>query len=202
MEFKLTLDSKVREWLTREYASEQTILEYGTGGSTLLGLTSNEMNNVIAADTDRVWLENLSREVSHRGLMDRFFPVYQDIGPTQEWGYPDFAAQPYTSRRGAGFVACAVKPWQTARQLSLEPDFVLIDGRFREASFLVSAAFTQKPIKVLFDDYAARPYYGLIESISKPIEILDKAALFHIEPGLVSVRCFLDRFVQLLVDER
>ena len=62
-----------------------------------------------------------------------------------------------------------------------KPDFVLIDGRFRVASFLTSIKFCDDGCKIIFDDYANRPHYHVVEEIIKPIKIFGNQALFEIK---------------------
>ena len=53
--FSLTLDAETKEWLGEYYSSgKKVILEYGTGGSTVLALESNDETTVYACETDSV----------------------------------------------------------------------------------------------------------------------------------------------------
>ena len=85
--FNLTLDKATGSWLRNYYKSEKRlILEYGTGGSTVLALESNIENVVYACETDSAWLAKLMLYASERRLQSRLFPVHLDIGQTGDWG--------------------------------------------------------------------------------------------------------------------
>lgn len=64
---------------------------------------------------------------------------------------------------------------------SLISSFVLIDGRFRVASFLTSIKFCDDGCKIIFDDYANRTHYHVVEEIIKPIKIFGNQALFEVK---------------------
>ena len=71
----------------------------------------------------------------------------------------------------------------------VSPDLVLIDGRFRVASFLVSALLAQEGCTILFDDYFDRPNYHVVEKYLKPVRKAGRMAEFSVPaakpPGLV-----------------
>ena len=95
----------------------------------------------------------------------RFHPLHCDVGPTKQWGYPDFTKADFTHDRGTQFLLAAWKPWSILRAQKINPDFVLIDGRWRVPSFLAAVVNCQAPLKVLFDDYLERKHYHVVESI-------------------------------------
>jgi hypothetical protein len=199
--FALTLPEKVAAYLSELYASRSVILEYGTGGSTFLALEANDQNMVFACETDSTWLNRLCTEVSLRGLGGRFYPIYQDIGATKEWGKPDFEKEPYSDARGALMVKAPGLPWPIMNKLGVSPDTILIDGRFRVACFLACWANIQKPTTLVFDDYAERSGYHIVEKLVKPVELIDRAAIFKLTPqsGGVDIRSFLNTFTPALV---
>ena len=60
-----------------------------------------------------------------------------------------------------------------------KPDPILIDGRFRIATFL--NAFIHCPgATVIFDDYTDRPQYKVVESILSPKKFVGRIATFKI----------------------
>ena len=200
--FALTLPEKVAAFLSELYAKKSVILEYGTGGSTFLALEANDQNMVFGCETDSKWLNRLCMEVSMRGLGGRFYPVYQDIGTTKEWGRPDFDREPYTDARGILMVKAPGLPWEAMNKLGVSPDVVLIDGRFRVACFLACWANIQRPTTVIFDDYAERPSYHVVEKLARPVELVDRTAVFKLTPltGGVDIKKFLSAYAPALVN--
>jgi hypothetical protein len=199
--FQLTLPRNVAEMLHCLYAQGGVFLEYGTGGSTILALEANENNIVFGCETDPRWLAQLSMEVALRGLSGRFFPVYQDIGLTKEWGHPCFERQPYDNRRGINMIKAPLYPWHVMEDRDISPDVILVDGRFRVASFVASYFSVAKPATLVFDDYVDRPQYHIVESLVDPVDIVDRAAVFRLAPfvGEFDMRRFMRDFAPLMV---
>lgn len=165
-----------------------------------MALRANVENIVLGAETDPRWLSLLASEISQQGMGDRFKPLLLDIGLTKEWGYPDLANDAFNFQRGMQFVKAAIIPWNAVCRMGLEPNTILIDGRFRIASFVVSAALSKRPLSIFFDDYVDRPAYHVVEKILKPVNIVGRAACFDISPGLISVDQFLLEFAHYLAD--
>jgi hypothetical protein len=200
--FALTLPEKVAAFLSELYAQKTVVLEYGTGGSTFLALEANEQNMVFGCETDSKWLNRLCMEVSQRGLGGRFYPVYQDIGATKEWGRPDFEAEPYSDARGALMVKAPGLAWEAMKRLGVSPDVILVDGRFRTASFLSCWANIQRPTTLIFDDYAGRRAYHIVEELVKPVEMIERAAVFKLTPETrsVDIKTFLSVYAPMLIN--
>lgn len=88
---------------------------------------------------------------------------------------------------------CSKKPWGYCKENKIEPDLVLIDGRFRVASFITSCLNVTKKTTVLFDDYVERPFYHSVENIIKPIEFIDnRMAVFEITPNMIDNNYLLE----------
>jgi hypothetical protein len=47
---------------------------------------------------------------------------------------------------------------------------------------------TQRPVRVLFDDYGVRDTYRLVENVVEPSRIIGRMAEFTIQPGAVAYR--------------
>ena len=58
--FELTLDKETKLFLEKTYKKiGGTILEFGSGGSTLLALKSHPNNRIYCCETDSAWLSRL-----------------------------------------------------------------------------------------------------------------------------------------------
>lgn len=199
--FQLTLDPPTADWLRGFYRDlSGVILEYGSGGSSVLALKANVNNQLYSCETDSLWLARLSSFLTKEGLSGRFHPLHCDVGPTKEWGYPDFDLAAFTHARGTQFLMAAWKPWIMFRDQKIDPEFVLIDGRWRVPSFLAAVINCQAPIKILFDDYLERKQYHVVESIQAPSRMIGRAALFEIEPNNISTREFLADYLPLFLE--
>ena len=170
--------AKLKELYLR---GSHTILEYGLGGSTILAL-DNPGNIVIGVDTDLRWVHSVSSSISEDSDRKRFHPMHIDLGPTGPWGYPMESSLEVIKK----FPQYAFSPWRFAKTHSLNPDIILIDGRFRVSCFLASLLSSRNAVKILFDDYCDRPPYHVVERLLSPAEKIGRLAVFEYSPPLNS----------------
>ncbi|MEM1379438.1 MAG: hypothetical protein AAGH41_02315 [Pseudomonadota bacterium] len=190
--FKLTFPPETAGKVIEAYGKAERILEYGTGGSTILA-AKKPGTKIIACESDKEWLDRLMDAAI--GLPGKIYPVHADIGPTREWGHPAPGANP------SHFLRYPTLPWEVAKKQAFEPDLVLIDGRFRPMCFLVSMVQTQRPVRIIFDDYEERENYHFVEKYCPRTEYFGRAAVFDVEPGMLTASQFLDHW-RLFFDAR
>ena len=199
--FGLTLDKPTISWMRQYYESgKKVILEYGTGGSTLLALESHQKNIVYACETDLAWLAKLMLHVSEKKLQSRLFPLHIDIGPTGEWGVPVFNSQQFSGKRMQSFLNVAIQPWRLMRNHEVNPDILFIDGRWRKACFLSALLYCKSPMLVLWDDYADRPGYHVFDEIIQPVEMVGRAALYEAKPKTYDACEVIDKYLSVFGD--
>tara|TARA_X000000950_G_C13639734_1_gene547090 strand:+ start:83 stop:691 length:609 start_codon:yes stop_codon:yes gene_type:complete len=199
--FDLTLDNPTKSWLTSYYRSgKKVVLEFGTGGSTILALESNPDSVVYGCETDFEWLARLMLHASEKKLQGRLFPVYLNIGPTGKWGAPMFDDTIFTGRRMMSLLNTAITPWNTMDAHGVNPDFVFIDGRWRKACFLSSLLFCKSSMMILWDDYADRPQYHIFDEIIKPVEMIGRSALYEISPKSYDAAEIIKKFLHVYGD--
>lgn len=171
--FELTFAPKERRFLVRHYEAAETILEYGSGGSTVLAAKLGR--RVYSVESDRDWAE---RMVHHVGSISDTAQVhYADVGPTGPWGVP---MKPREFRKFHGY---ALSVWD--RPDFVHPDLVLIDGRFRAACLVAVLLRATRPVTVLFDDYLKRRYYHGVERLAQKEEMAGRMARFTVTPGAI-----------------
>ena len=169
----ITLPRRERALVAERYAQADTVLEYGSGGSTLLAAQAG-CGLVMSVESDRGWAANLSAVIA-RDFPGRALHIHhEDIGATKAWGRPRNDA----GWRGWHRYALSVwdQPWFR------QPEVVLIDGRFRVACFLATLLRTEAPVTVLFDDYTPRPAYAFVERYAAPAQIAGRMARFELKP--------------------
>jgi hypothetical protein len=170
--FALTFPRKEANLVRRMYAQASTILEYGSGGSTLLGAGLGK--KIISVESDRDWADRLSSDLTP-------FPGaavhYADIGPTGKWGMPS------RPRFHGRFHRYALSVWD--RPDLGDPDLVLIDGRFRAACLAAVILRARRPTTVLFDDYEDRPCYSGVEKLVRKEETVGRMARFVVTPCFI-----------------
>ena len=157
-------------------------LEYGSGGSTILGAKLG-IDKIITVETDKVFLDAvLSHLKDYKGIV----PLHSNIGLTTSYGYPLFGL-----KKKRHFSYCAPffvskKKWEKHASLPWDfinkkypgesPDLILIDGRFRVASVLMSLMNLKGDSTILIlDDY--REHYRGIEPYIDNIEWIEKRSI-------------------------
>jgi hypothetical protein len=169
----LTFPEKVQDRVRQEYAAATQILEYGSGGSTVLAAGLGKP--VVAIESDRAWSEEMN------GFLAANFPgapakvIHSDIGRTKSWGKP---------RNTKGLLEYHKYPlaiWDAPDFVA--PDLILIDGRFRAACFCAAVLRISQATRVLFDDFFGRAEYALVERLAKPVDQIDRMAIFDLQPG-------------------
>jgi hypothetical protein len=169
---ELTFPKEEADRLRTLYEQAQVILEYGSGGSTMLAATLGQ-KLIFSVESDRDWAIRLQTKLDQEGISPAI--VYHvDIGKTGSYG------RAIDDRSWRTFHRYPISIW--SEPFFRQPDLLLIDGRFRPACLLNACLSTKAPLKVLFDDYTNRPKYHVVEKVIKPSKIHGRMAEFDIEP--------------------
>ena len=169
--FGMTFPRKEAALVREMYAKASVILEYGSGGSTLLAATLGKA--VVSVESDKAWAGALSLRLA--GVSDSATVHYVDVGPTEKWGTP---SRPRFHLR---FHRYPLSVWD--RPDLGDPDLVLIDGRFRAACLAAVRMRARRPTTVLFDDYIDRPHYAGVERFAVKEATVGRMARFTVTPG-------------------
>lgn len=170
---ELTLPPAEAQALRAAYTQASVILEYGSGGSTVLAA---EMagKTVFSVESDASWLEKMRAYFAAHPPAAKLHLHHGEIGPTKDWGHP---RNDSSFRKWPDY---PTKIWRTNG--FVQPDLVLIDGRFREACFLTTLFSITAPTRVLFDDYLDRPFYQSVEYFAAPSACFGRMAQFDLVP--------------------
>lgn len=158
------------------YSEARVILEYGSGGSTELSATLPG-KLVMSVENDRDWARALRQKIAGSAPQSQVIIQHVDIGQTGSWG------RAINSESWQRFHRYPNAVWDAA--FFRHPDVILIDGRFRTACLMTALLRIRKPVTILFDDYADRPKYRLVEKIITPSRMIGRMAEFRPEPGRV-----------------
>ncbi|MDD3443900.1 MAG: hypothetical protein PHS60_00700 [Zavarzinia sp.] len=188
----LTLPEAEAAYLRQAYTEAKTILEYGSGGSTVIA-AKLVGKTIFTVESDAAWLCRLSEFLAtvKPAPPGKVYPHFVPIGTVGKWG------RPVGEEKWRQWHTYATSIWQCS--YFAQPDTVLIDGRFRVACFVTCAASTKARIRILFDDYMDRPHYHIVETIVKPVETVGRMAVFDIEPSLILAKNVVD-FVPYFYD--
>jgi hypothetical protein len=185
---EITFPPEETEALREAYAAARVILEYGSGGSTVLA-ASLPGKRVFSVESDADWALRLQTRLDGDDLPSAATVHHVDIGPTGAWGRP---TGPDAWER---FWRYPASVWDAS--WFRHPDVVLIDGRLRTACFMTVLFRITRPVTILFDDYVTRPDYHGVADFRAPSQSIGRMALFHARPGLVdgaNLSQFMDLF--------
>lgn len=175
---QLTFPDDVAKYVTDAYSRHDSILEYGSGGSTVLA-SEMEGKHVVSIESDKAWTDNLNAYLHQSGAVSSLPTVtHVDVGATGAWG------RPINHEKRHMFPWYALTPWMMPSVEKANYSLVLVDGRFRPACFLASMAFGRGALELIFDDYTERPGYHFIEEYLRPERIIGRAAVFIRNPDL------------------
>lgn len=150
-------------------STAKNYLEYGCGGSTFMA-SSYPLQSIISIDSDKDWVDRIDSMISPG---DKQITInYCDIGEVKDWGIPinDTGFKNYWQYISS--------PWIHAKNKNINPDLILIDGRFRVACFLYSLTMASYDTVILFDDYTNRPAYSVVDKYLKPNAFYGRMAEF------------------------
>ncbi len=186
---ELTLPEAEAIALSKAYAGAECVLEYGSGGSTVMAAELGKL--VWSVESDPDWAQMMRDYFAANPPLGEVHIVHADIGPTKEWGHPvDDSEWKQFPRYPLGVWD---KPGFT------HPDVVLVDGRFRVGCAFATAFRITRPVTLYFDDYGDRKRLHAIEDfLGKPDDMIGRMARFDITPTPVP-RDKLLRVVQLMM---
>lgn len=157
------------------YERADAILEYGSGGSTVVA-AELPGKHVVSVESDRKWVRMMrdwfAKNPPATGTEVEI--VWANIGPTRNWGHPQNDTQ---WRRYAGYPLAV---WE--KEGFRDPDVVLVDGRFRLGCALAVAYNIKTPTQLLFDDYTNRKWMKKIENFLGKPRLVGRLAIFDLEP--------------------
>lgn len=190
--FPLTLPKHERHLVRQMYANSKGVVEYGSGGSTMLAARMG--TPVVSVESSVEWTQQLQTELARLDQRHETTVVsHVDIGPTKKWGYP------VNNDHFQSFWRYPLEPWIAHQEF--RPDTVLIDGRMRVGCFVATLAMIKSDVCILFDDYSNRRAYHRVEQFLKPTEMVGRMAVFHAKPGLIEIADFA-AFVPMLFNLR
>lgn len=170
---QLTMPAPEAALIRAAYGQADTILEFGSGGSTVVAAEAGK--RVTSIESDKNWAQMMRDWFAANPPAGQVDVIWSDIGPTKEWG------QPVDESGWKGFARYPLEVWDMPG--FTHPDVVLVDGRFRMGCALGAAFRITRPIPLFFDDYANRPRYHQIEEfLGAPAEITGRMARFDLTP--------------------
>lgn len=147
-------------------------LEYGCGGSTIYACNNAKVGTVISVELDKAWAVKVNASLT--GTESNVYIEHCDLGDL------DADKKPLIESGIHSYWKYMATPWEIAREIHQIPDVVLIDGKFRVASFLYSLISARVGTSIFFDDYFDRPQYFIVEEFCQLTERHGRMALFTV----------------------
>lgn len=160
------------------YEAASVILEYGSGGSTLMAARMPD-KRIFSVESDPDWADKVRAQIAAANCPSPAIIHHVDIGPTGPWGLPKSGAA------WRNFQSYPMSVWD--QPFFQQPDVILIDGRFRTACLMAAVLRTKRRVTVLFDDYTVRPSYQTVERLLGSPRTIGRLAVYQIVPGMVTM---------------
>jgi hypothetical protein len=173
VELHPAMDTNGSIFFKKQISESRCFLEYGCGGSTYYAARIARVPNIFSVDTSKIWVDKVKSSLSNsESYLDLY---YCNVGEIGEWGTP------INGDRHRNFWKYTVHPWAAARKQGLVPDLILVDGRFRIASFLYSLIAASEGTLIMFDDYNDRKKYSVVEEFCEIKEVHGRMAVFCVD---------------------
>ena len=149
--------------------------EYGCGKSTEY-VYQNTDARIYSVDTSKEWVHRIDKKSDR---MNIFWVDVGDVTSIKHVGKTSHITHgtPTSFTMRHNFIKYAEILWEK----NIDPDLVLIDGRFRVLCFLNSLKYAPIGTKILFDDYEDRPFYHVAEDFCKKLDVCGRQALFEVD---------------------
>jgi hypothetical protein len=147
--------------LFKKYLSQSThYFEFGSGGSTVVAQAMDSVHTITSIESDRKFQEEV------QGRCPRAKVRWINVGPTNEYGVPK-------DPKNLGLFPNYSLAY---KDRTAQPDFVLVDGRFRVSCVCQVLLEEGDPI-IAIHDYMQRPQYHVIAPFVDFIESADTLAV-------------------------
>lgn len=169
----------------RSYLGKAThYFEFGSGGSTVSAGREPGLQTIYSVESSTEWINKVSAEVPKAKML------YADIGPTGPFGYP---SDPSTRSKWPAYSGA----WGR-RESGVQPDLVLVDGRFRVACILTVLLESEgwNPT-VIVHDFWDRPHYHEVLPFFDVVDRVETLAVLKPKQGFdrVEAERMLERYV-------
>lgn len=159
-----------------EECKSKTVLEFGSGGSTLL--LAPFARRIVSIESDKQFSKIMNSEIEKRNLQAKATVLYANIGPTKSYGQPIVFLKPLYKFRYRTYI----ETYFRLDRAVLEPQVVFIDGRFRVWCAIECCKRIKHNFTLIVDDYFNRPEYQIIEKlIGSALPFSGDAAMFRID---------------------
>lgn len=174
---------KERGFISQHLTSETTMLEWGSGGSTLE--FSKRVKSYFSIEHNEEWFNDVGVQLAEQGIEN----VERRLVPPGEDGFAYEDDLEYYDAIGYELESGLLNEWQRYREYINKPfefrqgfDVILIDGRARRCCAVMATKLLKKDGVLFVHDYFKRPayaktissYYNLVGSVEDTEQTLAK----------------------------
>ena len=180
------MPSQERDFIEKYYISANSILEFGSGGSTLFAI--NNGINIVSVESDKRFFKFLISHIKNKSNSEYFKILHADIGWTGRYGSPLYYPLAFNLvEKGLKYVITGY-----AHFFDNPPDLIFVDGRWRVACCLFAIMIGCSKSTILLDDYDLnRSYKSIIEKHFDVI-INGRVALLRLKGDIVMINVIND----------
>lgn len=177
----------------KTFAPAKTVLEYGTGGSTIHFL--NTKKTVFSVESNQEFYSYLSAiGLVKNSLKKNLSLRYVDLGATNEWG------KPVNNEGQQGWSKYYADVWNEIDPAVHKVDAIFIDGRFRVACALYAILkilnYQWKDTQIVIHDFWRRKEYHVVLEFLDNVATASQLAVFRVKKNIDTekVKSMLDQY--------
>jgi hypothetical protein len=165
-----------------ELCKERIVLEFGSGGSTLI--FSENAKYTISVESDRYFSKLVEKTILNSEKNKTTYMYWANIGPTKSYGQPLVILNKLFRGRYNNYYNGIFQDLKKA----CVSDIVFIDGRFRVACAMSSLLHIKKDFEMIIDDYFDRPEYSIISTVlGHPETLMGNTGIFKVRINFVNL---------------
>ena len=158
-----------------EICKSKKVLEFGSGGSTIL--LAAIVEKLISIESDKKFAAQVNRKLESLNYKSKASVIYANIGPTKSFGQPFSFLSPIFKHRYKNYARVFDN-----LDKQFEPDIVFVDGRFRVWCSIQACKKLESNFTLIIDDYFDRKEYHEIENFLGPAKVFcDNTAYFDVQ---------------------
>lgn len=161
-----------------ETAKNRSVLEFGSGGSTLS--MASVCKSLVTVESEKTYIRLIKAASNFSSLQDKIQFHFANIGPVSSYGFPVRFLSRFFRKRYPRYSRDVFVSYPELKNV----DIVCIDGRFRVACFLEVLTNVEPPFTIIFDDFYRLEYLAL-SSLCIPTGSFGKTALFDVRGSII-----------------
>jgi hypothetical protein len=159
------------------------VLEFGSGGSTLL--LAEFAEQLISIESDKKFAAQLNKRLEDLNY-SKASVIYANIGPTKSFGQPISCLAPIFKKKYMNYARIFDN-----LDSQFNPDVVFVDGRFRVWCSIQACQKLDQNFILIVDDYFDRTEYHEIEKFLGPAKMFsENTAYFEVQPKSINKSIF------------